>query len=96
MKTNGRESHASCSHFFLTPLRYPLLSSTAPPAATPNQVFYLKPSSIPRATVLSHPVYSHAGTHPHITNIFQVSKKAKSNPGELSIGACFGGHGMGA
>lgn len=72
-----------------------LLSSTAPPAATPNQVLSLKASSIP-GQQCSHPVYSHAGTSPHSTNGFQVSRKAKSNPGELSIGACFGGHGMGA
>lgn len=73
----------SSSHLLDTPF--------FPPAATPNQVFYLKQSSIPRGTLLSHPVYSHAGTNPHITNIFQVSNKAKSNPGELSIGDCLGG-----
>lgn len=87
-----------CFLFLFLPhtLRDPLLSSALPLAATPNQVFYLKQSSIPRGTLLSHPVYSHAGTNPHITNIFQVSNKAKSNPGELSIGDCLGGHGMGA
>lgn len=52
-------------------------------------------SSIPRGTLCSHHVHSHAGTNPHITNIFQVSNTAQNNPVELSKGACFRGCGMG-